>query len=84
MPRKKGWKTPDEIREKIQGSMLINRLQEHVQTDTLSPSQVNAANVLLKKVIPDLKQNDDTLVIDATSETMKSIIASIPKCPPKS
>ena len=59
MPRKKGWKTPDEIREKIQGSMLINRLCDHVESDkpegTMSASQVNAAKILLNKVIPDLK-----------------------------
>ena len=59
MPRKKGWKTPDEIREKIQGSMLINRLCNHVESDkpegTMSASQVNAAKILLNKVIPDLK-----------------------------
>ena len=59
MPRKKGWKTPDEIREKIQGSMLINRLCDHVESDkpegTMNASQVNAAKILLNKVIPDLK-----------------------------
>ena len=59
MPRKKGWRTPDEIREKIQGSMLINRLCNHVESDkpegTMSASQVNAAKILLNKVIPDLK-----------------------------
>lgn len=56
MPRKKGWRTPDEIREKIQGSLIINRLQDHVTGKVeMSPSQVNAAKTLLGKVIPDLK-----------------------------
>jgi hypothetical protein len=56
MPRKKGWRTPDEIREKIQGSLIINRLQDHVVGDVeMTPSQVNAAKTLLGKVIPDLK-----------------------------
>lgn len=56
MPRKKGWRTPDEIREKIQGSQIINRLQSHVMGEAdMSPSQVNAAKTLLGKVIPDLK-----------------------------
>lgn len=59
MPRKKGWRTPDEIREKIQGSQLINRLQDHVMGAVeLTPSQVNAAKVLLGKVIPDLKATE--------------------------
>lgn len=53
--RKKGYKTPDEIREKIQGSMLINRLQENVQSEIMSTSQVNSAKILLNKIIPDLK-----------------------------
>lgn len=55
MPRKKGYRTPDEIREKIQGSMLINRLQENVQNECMSASQVNSAKILLNKIIPDLK-----------------------------
>jgi hypothetical protein len=56
MPRKKGWRTPDEIREKIQGSQIINRLSKHVMGDVeMTPSQVNAAKTLLGKVIPDLK-----------------------------
>jgi len=56
MPRKKGYRTPDEIREKIQGSQIINRLQSHVYGQVeMTPSQVNAAKTLLGKVIPDLK-----------------------------
>lgn len=55
MPRKKGYKTPDEIREKIQGSMLINRLQENVQNECMTAAQVNSAKILLNKIIPDLK-----------------------------
>ena len=47
---------PDEVRKKIQASQLINRLQLHVNSDkpVMDPSQVNAANILLRKVIPDL------------------------------
>lgn len=56
MPRKKGWRTPDEIREKIQGSQIINRLSKHVMGEVeMTASQVNAAKTLLGKVIPDLK-----------------------------
>lgn len=42
-------------REKIQTSQLINRLQSHVNGEVeLTNSQVRAAEVLLKKTIPDL------------------------------
>lgn len=55
--RKKGYKTPDEIREKIQASQLINRLMSHVEADMpiMDASQVNAAKTLLNKILPDLK-----------------------------
>lgn len=54
--RKKGYRTPDEIREKIQGAMIIGRLQDHVTGNAeMSTSQVNAAKTLLSKIIPDLK-----------------------------
>lgn len=60
MPRKKGYRTPDEIREKIKGSHIIKRLQDHIDVESMSPSQVNAAKVLLAKIIPDLKATDIT------------------------
>ena len=46
----------DETRLKIQVSQLINRLQSHVlgQVD-LTPSQIQAAQILLKKALPDLQ-----------------------------
>lgn len=62
---KKGWRQPDEVREKIQASLLINRLQDHVggkllpdgtrEEVPMSPTQVQACKILLNKVIPDLK-----------------------------
>lgn len=45
---------PD-VRAKIQSSQLINRLQGHANgTVELSPTQVNAAKILLGKTVPDL------------------------------
>jgi hypothetical protein len=42
-------------REKIRASMLINRLQDHVRGKVqMSPTQVRAAEILLRKVLPDL------------------------------
>ena len=43
-------------REKIQGSMIVNHLIDHVLGKReMSPSQVTAACKLMNKTIPDLK-----------------------------
>ena len=45
----------DEIRTKIQTSQLINRLTDHAfGKNDLSPTQLRAIEILLKKSIPDL------------------------------
>lgn len=53
--RKQLWH-PDEVRQKIQASQLINRLMDHINSDKpiLDGSQVTAACKLLNKAIPDL------------------------------
>ena len=44
-----------ETRAKIQASQLVNRLKDHVLGKIdLTPSQVRAAEVLLRKCLPDL------------------------------
>lgn len=44
-----------EVREKIQTTQLINRLQDHILNDLdMSKSQVSAALGLLRKTLPDL------------------------------
>ena len=49
-------------REKIRTSMLINRLSGHVVGRIkLDPSQVRAAEVLLKKTLPDLSHNENEI-----------------------
>ena len=46
----------DKTRAKIQASQIINRLQKHIDGEVdMSASQVTAANILLKKTIPDLQ-----------------------------
>ncbi len=43
-------------REKIRASMLINRLQDHVLGKCdMTPTQVRAALLVLRKILPDLK-----------------------------
>ena len=47
-----------EWREKIKISMLINRLMAHVKDGAksdMSPTQVRAAEILLRKALPDLQ-----------------------------
>jgi len=47
----------EKTREKIQTSQLINRLADHALSDLeLSPTQIKAIEILLKKTLPDLKQ----------------------------
>jgi hypothetical protein len=47
-------------RAKIQATQLINRLTNHALSDEdiMSQSQVNAAKVLLGKILPDLKATE--------------------------
>lgn len=54
--RKQLWH-PDEVKQRIKVSQLINRLTDHALSDTaiMDASQVNAARVLLNKVLPDVK-----------------------------
>lgn len=48
---------PDEVKQKIQASQLINRLTKHALSEKpiMDASQVSAATKLLNKVVPDLK-----------------------------
>jgi len=58
--RNKAW-TPEKVRERIQTSMLINRLSDHALGKTeMSATQVRAAEILLKKAVPDLTSTELT------------------------
>ena len=47
---------PQKARERISASKIINRLVKHIHGEIdMSPSQVQAARILLNKVLPDLK-----------------------------
>jgi hypothetical protein len=48
---------PDDVKAKIQTSQLINRLTEHALSELpiMDASQVNAAKILIGKVLPDVK-----------------------------
>jgi hypothetical protein len=50
----------DAWREKIQASQIMNRLLKHVEGEIeLSGTQVKAADILLKKVVPDLARTEN-------------------------
>jgi len=47
----------DKSREKIKSTQILNRLQNHViGKNEMSATQVRAAEILLKKTLPDLSQ----------------------------
>lgn len=49
----------EDVREKIQASQIINRLEGHLNGQVeLSPTQVRAAEILLKKTLPDLSNTE--------------------------
>lgn len=49
----------DATRKKIQTSQLINRLQGHALGEhDMTPTQVQAAQILLKKALPDLNATE--------------------------
>ena len=56
--RKRTTSLDKEWRSKIQASLIITRLNQHAQSDEeiMTPSQIKAAEILLRKVLPDLKQ----------------------------
>ena len=59
---------PQRARERITGSKVLTRLIDHVEGKIeLSNSQVNAARILLAKVLPDLKSTEVQARIEAVS-----------------
>lgn len=55
-PRKQLWH-PDEVKEKIKMSQLLNRLQDNALADEefLTVGQISSINSLLDRVLPKLK-----------------------------
>ena len=51
----------ERTRKKIQVSQIINRLTKHIDGECeMTTTQVRAAEILLKKALPDLSQTDLT------------------------
>lgn len=48
---------PEAVRQKIRGSHLVRRLQQHIDGKIeLTMAQVRAIDILLRKIVPDLVQ----------------------------
>lgn len=59
----------DTWREKIQISMLINRLNDHIfNGKRLEATQLKAIEILLRKVAPDLSQIDGNYTVQTNPE----------------
>jgi len=57
---------PQKARERIAGTKIIDRLMKHIHGEIkMSPSQVQAARILLNKVLPDLKSMELQATIEA-------------------
>ena len=64
----------EEWREKIKTSLLINRLGECAFGNVeMTSQQIKAAEILLKKVIPDLKSIDMTSDITLNKSNIKEL-----------
>lgn len=52
---RRAW-TPDKVRERIRVGVVLKRVQDHALGNCeMSATQLKAAEILLKKAIPDLK-----------------------------
>lgn len=62
MAARKTKRIDQKSRDKIQASQLINRLMKHALADEeiMTSSQVRAAEMLLRKTLPDLKLIEHT------------------------
>ena len=51
---------PEKGRERIQASLILNRLNKHALGEAeMTATQIQAARILLAKVLPDLKQTEN-------------------------
>lgn len=65
----------DDVRAKIQTSQLVNRLTEHALGKVeLSPTQVRAIEILIKKTLPDLSAVDWSASDGTLGEAIKGAL----------
>ncbi len=65
------------VRGKIQTSMLVNRLQDFINSDkdTLDPNRIRAIEILLAKTLPNLAS------VESFNQTEVSVISAEPMSP---
>lgn len=70
---------PDDVKAKIKASQLINRLQDHAISakPLLDSSQVKAIQILLNKVIPDLKSVEHSGGLEVVTQTKEQRDAAV-------
>lgn len=74
-----GRRHQDDVRKKIQASQLINRLNDHVfGMVEMTATQLKAAEVLLKKSLPDLQSIDVTGELEH-KHTLADVLGSLNK-----
>ena len=57
--RKNKLKLSDDWKERIRAGVLMDRLLKHVEgTIDMSPTQLKAADILLRKIVPDLSRTE--------------------------
>ena len=79
MPRKRK-PYPDKAKERIQAGMILGRLIKHVMGEIeMSATQVNAAKILLGKVLPDMKAIEQT----STQDVVHYVINAHPDLEPE-
>lgn len=67
----------EEWRTRIQASMLVNRLSDHAEGKIeMSATQIKAAEILLRKVAPDLAS------VEHSGEVETSYVARTPQASP--
>ncbi len=59
--RKRKVALTDDWKQNIRASMIMNRLVQHVDGEIdLTPTQINAAKIVLGKILPDLARSEMT------------------------
>ena len=72
--------TPEIVRQRIQTSQIMNRLQDHILGKVeLSATQIRAAEILLRKTLPDQTaiQHSGTIGVEKPEELNDPILAHI-------
>lgn len=77
----------DKVRENIKTGMIVSKLQAHVEgTNEMSATQINAARILLGKVVPDqsaakventVSLTDDTTPTEKDRDAARNIMALV-------